>query len=83
MQRMDGGIQTLEIGEVDANWELIRDKVSRTKVRQTQAPAGPWGWDAKVAGPLLAHLEATDTLAQEARAKRLSHCQQETASGWM
>ncbi|CAI5773795.1 Hypothetical predicted protein [Podarcis lilfordi] len=35
---MDGGVQTLQIGEADANWELIRDKVVEERFGPTVVP---------------------------------------------
>ncbi|XP_077197159.1 uncharacterized protein C11orf42 homolog [Paroedura picta] len=35
---MDGGIQTLELGEADASWELIRDKVIGERFGPTVVP---------------------------------------------
>ncbi|XP_060119868.1 uncharacterized protein C11orf42 homolog [Heteronotia binoei] len=35
---MDGGIQTLELGEADASWELIRDKVIEERFGPTVVP---------------------------------------------
>ncbi|XP_066475383.1 uncharacterized protein C11orf42 homolog [Tiliqua scincoides] len=35
---MDGGVQTLDIGEADSNWELIRDKVIEERFGPTVVP---------------------------------------------
>nr|XP_056714744.1 uncharacterized protein C11orf42 homolog [Euleptes europaea] len=38
MRKMDGGVPPLEIGEADASWELIRDKVIEERFGPTVVP---------------------------------------------